>query len=426
MLGVGPPEYTPRMVEGQLRELFEQLPALLITGPRATGKTTTAERHAKTIVRLDRAAEAGPFRDDPDAALRSLPEPVLLDEWQTVPEILGAVKRAVDRGRGAGRFLLTGSVRAQLNAQTWPGTGRLVHLKMWGLTASEIFRALPEDGEPFVQRLAHGDIAAFAMPSETPDLRGYVDLALRGGYPKPALELGKTARGAWMESYLEQLLSRDVESLEGRRDPELLGRYFEALATNSAGIATDKTLHDAAGISHATAASYERLLASLFVLDLVPAWSSNRLSRLIKTRKRYLTDPALMAAALRVDEQAVMRDGDLLGRLIETFVLAQIRPEIELSHFRPRLYHLREKNGRREIDLLAELSAGNVVAIEIKTTAAPTRSDARHLEWLREQLGERFLGGAVLHTGPRPFVLRERILALPICALWGRRFMGDP
>ena len=412
-------EYTPRLVDGRLQELFEQLPALLITGPRAAGKTTTAERHAKTIVRLDRAAEAGPFRDDPDVALRSLPEPVLLDEWQVVPEVLGAVKRAVDKGTGAGRFLLTGSVLGQLDAQTWPGTGRLVHLRMWGLTASEILRTLRGRAEPFLQRLARGDIAAFAMPSETPDLRGYVDLALRGGYPEPALELGYVARRVWMESYLDQLLSRDVESLDGRRDPELLRRYFEALAINSAGIATDKTLHDAAGISHATAASYERLLANLFVLDLVPAWSSNRLSRLIKAQKRYLTDPALLATALRVDERAVMRDGGLLGRLIETFVLAQIRPETELSSFRPRLYHLREKNGRREIDLLAELSAGNVVAIEIKTSAAPTRGDARHLEWLREQLGERFLGGAVLHTGPRPFVLSKRIFALPICVLWG-------
>jgi uncharacterized protein len=222
-----------------------------------------------------------------------------------------------------------------------------------------------------------------------------------------------------MESYLSQLLTRDAEGLDGRRDPELLGRYFETLALNTAGIAADKTLYDAAGISRATAISYERLLANLFVLDLLPAWSSNKLSRLIKARKRYITDPSLLAASLRLDELAVMRDGGLLGRVIETFVLAQIRPEVELSSFRPRLYHLREKNGRHEIDLLAELSVGNVVAIEIKATAAPKREDAKHLEWLQEELGERFLAGAVLHTGPRPFRLSERIFALPICTLWG-------
>ena len=108
-----------------------------------------------------------------------------------------------------------------------------------------------------------------------------------------------------------------------------------------------------------------------------------------------------------------------MGRLIETFVLAQIRPELELKGFKPRPYHLREKNGRHEIDLVVELSGGDIVAIEIKSSAAPTRGDARHLEWLRERLGERFLAGAVLHTGPRPFRLSERIFALPIASIWG-------
>src|ERR1700683_3131981 len=138
------PSYTTRLIDEWLRELFDALPAPLITGPRAAGKTTTAQRLAATVVRLDRQAEAEPFRDDPDAALRSLPEPVLLDEWQAVPQVLGAVKRAVDQGSGAGRFLVTGSVHGRLDAPTWPGTGRLVHLKMWGLTAREIIGSAPQ------------------------------------------------------------------------------------------------------------------------------------------------------------------------------------------------------------------------------------------------------------------------------------------
>lgn len=411
------PEYTPRLIDGWLRELFDELPALLITGPRATGKTTTAKRLAATVVRLDREREAGPFRDDPDAALRSLPEPVLLDEWQAVPQVLGAVKRAVDEGSRPGRFLVTGSVHGRLEAPTWPGTGRLAHIRMWGLTAAEILGRSSKS--PFLETLAHADLDPFQVSVEAPDLRGYVELALRGGYPDPVLHLEGRALQLWVESYLGELLTRDVESFDGPRDPELLRRYFEALAVNSAGIAAEKTIYDAAGTSRATAVAYERLLSNMFVLDTLAAWSTNRLSRLTKAGKRYLTDTSLLAGALRLDELAVMRDGDLLGRLIETFVLAQIRPELELSGFKPRLYHLREKNGRHEVDLVAELSAGNVVAVEIKSSAAPTRSDARHLEWLRERLGERFLAGAVLHTGPRPFRLSERIFALPIASIWG-------
>ncbi len=184
-------------------------------------------------------------------------------------------------------------------------------------------------------------------------------------------------------------------------------------------MAENKTLYEAADIDRKTAIAYERLLTNLLVLDTMPAWMSNRLSRLIKSGKRYLVDPSLIAAALRLDQASVFRDADLLGRVLETFVVAQIRPEVELSPLRPRLHHLRTRDGGHEVDLVAELSANSVVAIEIKATAAPGVSDARHLVWMRDRLGERFLAGAVLHTGPRPFQLAERVFALPICALWG-------
>lgn len=409
--------YLERLLDRKVAELFRELPALLLLGPRAAGKTTTASRHAAEIVRLDRAAEAAAFLADPDAALRSHEEPLLLDEWQAAPGVLGAVKRAVDQDPHPGRFLLTGSARADLEAETWPGTGRLVRLKLYGVTVREhVGRATI--GETFLDRLARADIGLFGIPVPIPDLRGYIDLALQSGFPEALLRLTGTARQAWLESYLDQLLTRDVQELSGRRDPERLRRYFEALALNSAGLPEDQTLYTAAGIDHRTATQYERLLENLFVLDVVPAWMTSRLKRLIKTPKRYLVDPALMSAALRLDARAIMRDGDLLGRVFDTFVAAQLRPELEVSTTRLRLYHLREKNGRREVDIVGETGTG-VMGIEVKVTAAPNTSDAAHLISLRDELGKTFLAGAVLHTGPGLFVLSERIFAVPIAALWG-------
>jgi uncharacterized protein len=409
-------DYIPRLAEAYLKRLFAELPALSLIGPRATGKTTIARRHARSIVSLDDPVEAGAFRDDPDVALRALPEPVLLDEWQAVPDVLGAVKRAVDQGTGGGRFLLTGSVRAPFVGKPWPGTGRVVNLQVHGLTMREIVGRL--EGEPFLARLAAGTVDAFSMPADPPDLLGYVELALRGGFPD-VLGLSAPARREWLNGYLSQLLTRDTEGLDGRRDPSRLRRYFEALALSTAGLARAKTLHDAARIDRKTALAYEQLLMNLLVLETLPAWANNRLSRMTRTGKRYLVDASLAAAALDLDERAVLRDGGLLGRIVDTFVLAQIRPEVALSSFSSRLHHLRSRDGGHEIDLVAELAGGDVVAVEIKSAAAPTRGDARHLEWLRDQLGERFLAGAVLHTGPRPFRLAERVFALPICVLWG-------
>lgn len=200
-----------------------------------------------------------------------------------------------------------------------------------------------------------------------------------------------------------------------------LARYFEALALNSAGIVSDSTIFEAAAVDRRTADAYERLLANLFILDIVPAWLTNRLSRLVKAPKRYITDPSLIAAALRMDSRSVLRDGGVLGRVLDTFVAAQLRPELAVSGLRPRLFHLREKNGRHEIDLLAELAGDRVIAFEVKASAAPRRADAAHLEWLRDRLGERFVAGVVLHTGPSAFALSDRVSAAPIASLWTQR-----
>jgi predicted AAA+ superfamily ATPase len=107
------PDYRLRLVDPLLDELFEQVSAVMITGPRASGKTTMATRRATTIVQLNAEAQAAAFAADPDAALRGLPEPVLLDEWQQVPGVFGAARRAVDDDPRPDRFYLTGSVRAE-------------------------------------------------------------------------------------------------------------------------------------------------------------------------------------------------------------------------------------------------------------------------------------------------------------------------
>jgi predicted AAA+ superfamily ATPase len=404
----------PRLVDSRLHNLFAELPALMLTGPRATGKTTTAERLARSVVRLDRGAEAVAFQADPDAALAATEEPVLLDEWQEVPSILGAIKRAVDHDSRPGRFLLTGSVRADLEEATWPGTGRLVRIPMYGMTVGELEGR--QANTCFLDRFAADE--TMPLPQRRPDLPGYIALALAGGFPEPALRMSPGARTAWLDSYVDQVVTRDAPNIQSVRDPGRLRRYFETYALNTAGVTADSTIHQAAGVNRRTADAYERLLTNMFLIESVPAWTSNRLRRLSLRPKRYVVDPALAATLIRVDERAVLRDGDLLGRVLDTFVASQIRAELPVSSSRPRIYHLREEHGRYEIDLLAELGGSSVVGFEVKASAAPSRQDARHLSWLRDRLGDRFIRGAVLHTGTRAYELDERILALPICAIW--------
>lgn len=414
--------YLPRLVDARLAAVLAAFPAAMIVGPRASGKTTTARQISGDVVELDDPAQAAPFRADPTAALRvrlqrrAGPGPLLLDEWQAAPEVLGAVKRAVDQGMAAGSLVLTGSVRAGLTSVSWPGTGRVLQIDMYPMTVLEQRASSPPRGD-FVDRLFAGGAAELDLPPELPDLVGYVDLAVAGGFP-PVLRLGEVGSRAWLRSYLQQLVLRDVAELGEIRDPAGLNRLLRASAEHSAGVVADTELAAAADINVKTVRRQERLLEDLRIVDNLPAWHSNRISRLVKNRKRYLVDPALAAVLLGVDSLAVMSDGDLLGRILETFVLAQLRPLLGVDKLDAHAFHLRQQDGRREIDVILESADGRVVGVEIKATASAGSNDARHLAWLRDQLGSRFVAGVVLTSGRAVYPLGERITAVPIAALW--------
>lgn len=409
-------EYLARLVDPLLDELMTDHPAVLIVGPRACGKTTTGRRHSSGRLRLDRPAEAAVVRADPDAALAEGPFPLLVDEWQAVPDVLGAVKRAVDEGSGSGRFLLTGSSQADLTAQGWPATGRVVRIVMYGLTEREI--AGPVDRPPLIDRLVTQGLDGVPEPVDPPDVREYVGRALRGTFPEAVLAGSDRARRRWLASYLDQVVSRDVAAAGVSRDPVRLRHYLRALAACTAGIPSLQALVDAAGIDRRTAVAYDGLLEHLFVTERLPAWAANRLTRLVRLPKRYLVDPAFLGPLLGVDSRAVLRDIDLLGRILDNLVVSQLRAEGVVSDLSPQLFHIRDANGRREVDILVELADGRVIGIEVKATAAPVPEDARHLRWLQDALGERFVAGVVMHTGPRRFRLGDALYALPICAFW--------
>ena len=173
---------------------------------------------------------------------------------------------------------------------------------------------------------------------------------------------------------------------------------------------------DAAAINSRTAAGCDRLLRALGVLDIVPAWSTNRLKRLTQRGKRYLTDTGLTAGALRVDAADLLREGDLLGRMIDTYVTAQVRAEIAASDLLPSLFHLRDRD-RHEVDLLLDYGRRGLIGVEIKASASPTRADAAQLRWLQQQVPD-LRAGIVLHTGARVYRLHDGIAAVPIAALW--------
>ncbi len=407
--------YIERMGDGLLSALLGEFPAVLVVGPRACGKTTTALRHARSVIRLDRESEAVAVRADPDGAL-DMPRPLLIDEWQLAPAVLGAVKRVVDDRPGPGAFVITGSVRTDMTAQGWPLTGRALRLVMYGLTEREIEGHAAATS--IIDRIGAIGVDALTAPTVALTLDGYLQRAVRGGFPDAVIASSETMRRRWLTAYVEQLLRRDVDMADPGRDPVRLDRYLRAICANSAGVVADSAILESAGINRETASSYGRLLTNLFAIEEVPAWWTNRLKRLVQLRKRYVVDTGVLAAVLGVTARSIRAHGDLLGRVLDTFVMAQLRAEAAVSEAQPGLFHLRTQEGRHEIDILLEFGGGEVFGIEVKASGAPGRRDAVHLEWLRDQLGSAFIGGVVLHTGPRLYPLADRIVAAPMSSLW--------
>ena len=408
--------YVPRLVDTVLPRILQTLPAVSLTGPRGAGKTTSAQRLAASVAHIDRTAESAAFRIDPDAALVRMDKPALVDEWQEVPEILSAVKRLVDSNPVNGQFLLTGSVRIGME-HTWPATGRIVRQSVFGLTQREILRV---SGQTFVGTLLSDPMSLAQNPDSSWTVFDYVDAAAVGGFPDLVLRRPDAdTRNRWLESYLQELLTNDVKLAGSDPDPRKFASFVEAVALNSSHIVDQATLRDAAGVTKNTAAAYEDLLESVFFSERIPAWRSDRLNRLSALPKRYVLDTALFLHVLGVESQEATGDPRILGALLDTFVAAQLRPELSLLARPIKMLHLRDQNGRHEVDIVLELPRQRIIGIEIKATSAPAFDDARHLSWLSEKLGDRFVAGIVLHAGPKSFALAENIVATPISSLWG-------
>lgn len=346
----------PRIVDGLLDELLLSFPAISLAGPRAAGKTTTAVRRGGTVLRMDRAEVRQSVAASPDAMLAGLRSPVILDEWQEVPELLGAVKRSVDEDPAPGHYILTGSVRAELENQVWPGTGRLLQVPMYGMSVREVRGRASLT--PFIDRVIAGGPDTVTAPDDALSVRDYLDLMLAGSFPEPSLRIPAAARRRWFAGYVEQMITRDVPAVAPRRDPELLRRYLSVLAVNTAGIAAESTLWSAAGINAKTAQAYQALFQRMFVLDLVPG-----------------------------------------------------RPGARHGRARPR-------QGRHPVRPRHAGPPPRLIGIEVKAAATVTAADARYLAWLRDQTGDAFAAGIVLHTGPHAFPVSDRIVAAPVSTLW--------
>lgn len=415
--------YLKRVVDEELGELADSLPALAIVGPKGVGKTATASRRAATIHALDDPAQRSVARADPPRLLDALP-PILIDEWQHVPECWDLVRRAVDAGADPGRFLLTGSASLS-GVETHSGAGRIVSVRMRPLALSE--RGL-EKPSVSLRKLLRGG---------RPPVRGRTDLRvgdyvqeiLHSGFPGMRKLAGRALR-AQLDGYLDRIIDRDFPELgHPIRNPAALRRWMTAYAAAVSTTASFETIRDAATggegekPAKTTTQPYRDVLERLWVVDPVPAWmpSRNRIRRLSSPPKHQLADPALAARLLGLDADALLsggevgpsvpRDGTLLGALFESLCTLSLRVYAQASE--ARVFHLRTSGGEHEVDLIVEREDGRVLAVEVKLARDIGSDDVRHLKWLAARLGDSLIDAVVVTAGEEAYRRPDGIAVIP-------------
>ena len=395
-----------RSVAHALRTHLRVMPAVVLSGARQTGKSTLATHFApgdRHFASLDDIDVVDVARSDPDLLVGG-DLPVTIDEVQREPNLLLAVKRAIDRKRIPGQFLLTGSANLLLMRRISESlAGRASYLTLWPMTRREQ-RGLGRCGI-WDDLLAQNDEAWLdLLEAQEDDFEDWRALALRGGFPVPAVHLdGPQARTIWFDGYVQTYLERDLLDLSQIAALPDFRRLMRACASRLGGILNQTELGRDVSLPQPTVRRYLNLLETSYLLVRLPAYAVNRTKRLIKSPKLYWCDTGL---ALHLSGDPIP-----LGFHLENIVLQDLLAWSGSRPRRPQLFHWRATTGE-EVDLVIEAD-GSLLPIEVKSTTRPRFRDAKNLLIFRKLYPDLSRLGLVLHTGTAVKRLAPGVLAAP-------------
>ena len=396
----------PRLVSSSLHQRLAVMPAVVVTGARQTGKSTLARAISpggRRFLSLDDLDVLDMARRDPEALVGG-DRPLTLDEVQREPSLLHAVKRAIDRARRPGRFLLTGSANLLLMRQVSESlAGRASYLTLRPMTRREQ-RGLGCGGpwEDLIGTRDEGWLELLAARSGEPE--DWRALARRGGFPSPAVHFERDEeRAIWFDGYVRTYLERDLQDLSSISALPDFRRLMRAASLRLGQLVNQTELGRDVALPQPTVHRYLNLLETSYLLVRIPACAANRTKRLVKSPKLYWGDTGL---ALHLASGA-----EPGGAHLESLVLADLLAwrDARLGH--TEILYWRTVSGE-EVDFVVE-AGDRLLPIEVKATERPRLRDARHLRAFRAEYGEETRAGLLLHAGTTLEWLAPDVLAAP-------------
>ena len=404
----------PRYIEPVLDAALADTPVVCLLGPRQVGKSTLVQqlRPKRAYISFDDQNLLDAARNDPVGFVQGLPEPVILDEVQRVPELMPAIKSVVDKRRLPGRFLLTGSANLLLLPrvqESLAGRAEVVYLN----PLSEMEKQGAKNS--LLQSLLAGAIKTRISASQE-IVQGIAEAVCSGGYPEPNTRTGPRAR-RWYQQYLNAIIQRDVKDIAAVRDVNEMIRLMGLLAYRTANLVNASNLSSDLGMDRETVEKYMTILERLFLIRRLPAWHKSNAKRLIKTPKAHVVDSGLAAMLNRLkieDWQSQSRD---FGALLESFVVQQLICQAGWVDSDLIFSHYRDKE-KVEVDLVIE-QGRKVWAVEVKRAASVHSRDGVGLAKIAAQSGKNFKGGILLYSGANCLPLKvDNCFAVPMDRLW--------
>lgn len=389
-------------------------PVVMVNGPRQSGKTTLVRAFAgpdRPYLSLDDETVLQGARNDTTGFLRGLNRGVI-DEVQRAPDLLRAIKRAVDQDRRPGRFLLTGSA----NVLTVPRiseslAGRMQVVSLLPLSRAEIGGRRPT----FLEKAFTGELVrppAILFGGEL------VRTVLAGGYPEMLRRKGAERRRAWARDYMKAVVQRDVRDVAEVEKLDQMLRLLRVLAHHSGQLTNFTQIGGQLGLDDKTTGKYVAVLEQLFLVRRVEPWFRNRLKRLVKTPRLHFLDSGLLATVLGATEERIRSDRSLLGPVLETFAFSEVMKQADWLDEACIVYHYRDKD-QDEVDIVVENDSGAIVGIEVKAAATVNAADFKGIRKLSAAAGGDFKLGIVLYDGERVVPFGEHLVAAPVSCIWG-------
>lgn len=403
-----------RFIERRAEEALSDTPVVLIVGPRRAGKTTLVKKMreaGRDYITLDDQTVLEAAQADPAGFIRGL-DRAIIDEVQRAPDLLLAIKKAVDEDYRPGRFLLTGSA----NVLTLPRVadslaGRMETLQMLPLARAEVEGRTPT----FLEHLFGGTLQKTGNAIIGDDL---VHSVLLGGFPEAIARDSERRRQDWARSYLTSVLTRDLRDIADVEKLTELPKFVRLLAEHSGQLVNYSQFGAGINVSHKTGQRYVGLLEQVFLIATLQPWFTNALKRIVKTPKLHFLDSGLLASARGLTFDRVKADRGPFGALLESFVFSEVLKLMTASDLRLTQYHFRDRD-MREVDIVLERDDGMIAGIEVKASATVKAGDFTGLRALAEACGDRFAFGAVLYDGMDVVPFGTRLAVAPISSLWG-------